>query len=288
LQRCGYPERHGAKKQAKYYQLVDMEIPRPVFPKEHGAWAVLFVPLMSGAAIAGGFSLNVMLLALSALGMFLWTVPAQTLWRQCAAGPRQDGRLGRVYLWGTVYLAWGIAFLLPLFGKGYWLLGPLGLVGAVCLAGSFFQQGRFPRTIAADLISVVGLTLSGLAAYYVTSGKADLQGFLIWVFNILFFGSSVFYVHMKIGTISSKNLEMKPGQMRTANIVYQSGVLVTIALFAMVGVTRWLTILAFIPMGVHVFYGTFHSSFDLEFKKLGLLLLGQSILFGILLWVSLR
>jgi hypothetical protein len=265
-----------------------MEIPEPVIPKEHGAWAVLFVPLVTGAAIAGGLSENVLLLGLSVLSVFLWTVPAQTLLRHVTFGPRQEAKLRGALFWGGVYLLFAIAFLIPLFARGYWLLAPIGFAGAGALFAGFIRQGRSPRTIAADIVSILGLTLSGLAACYVSSGTLSLLGITVWILSAVFFISSVFYVHMKIGSISSKNRRMHPGLLRMVNIMYQAGVLLALTLLAIAGMTRWITVVAFIPMAAHVLYGTVRPSIDVEFKKLGLLLLAHSILFGIILWISLR
>jgi hypothetical protein len=59
-----------------------MMLAKPVIPKEHGAWAVFFVPLLIGARVGGGFDWFALFFTLSSLGIFLSYLPAQSVLRE--------------------------------------------------------------------------------------------------------------------------------------------------------------------------------------------------------------
>ena len=54
-----------------------------IFPREHGAWGILLVPLVSGAAaglLAGGRVLPLLWLTLAALALFWMRTPVESWW----------------------------------------------------------------------------------------------------------------------------------------------------------------------------------------------------------------
>ena len=50
-------------------------------PKEHGAWAMLYVPFVLGVAVAGKIPLSVLLLLLSLSALFISRVSMLVWWR---------------------------------------------------------------------------------------------------------------------------------------------------------------------------------------------------------------
>ncbi len=268
-----------------------MNFLKPIIPKEHGAWAVLFVPLLVGAAVAGRFTANVLLLVLSALGVFMSHVPVHTILRHLFVTIQTKEKLDHAFIWATVYLGFGLAFMIPLFAQGYWMLLAIGAVGAISFFGNFFLTRRFPKTIPSDILAVFGLSLSGLCSYYVVSGMLDTHAIIIWLLMFLFFCCSVFYVHMKIGAATSKKQELSFAEklsLGKLNVLYHVAVVVLVIALAILQQTKWFTVLVFVPMAAHAIYGTYKLSGKVRFKNLGFLLLGQSMLFGILLWVVLQ
>jgi len=130
---------------------IDMRIPPPIIPKEHGAWAVLFVPLLVGASIAGKFTLNVLWLALGTLAVFMSYVPVQTLLRACLVSPQTPARGRAAKFWAAAYLIFGALFMLPLFLRGlWWLLGIVIQPGDVLLLQAPYHtiQGLRSRVTA--------------------------------------------------------------------------------------------------------------------------------------------
>lgn len=268
-----------------------MMLPAPIIPKEHGAWAVLFVPLLVGASLAGRFTLALLWLALAVLGVFLSYVPMQLMLRTGFGVAPGSGKAAAARFWTTVYLGAGLLFLLPLLAQGKWaLLGIGGLAALLFLANFLLVRGR-TKTISSDLLATLGLTMTAPSGYYVVAGKLDFTAGWIWLLNFLFFGGGMVYVHMKLAASATK----KPGltlpekfSLGWLNLAYH---VLAVALVAVLAVNNWtplFAVIAFVPMTVHAVYGTLKLSGSVHFRNLGLLLLLQAILFALLLAGSAR
>jgi hypothetical protein len=79
-------------------------------PKEHGAWAMLYVPFVLGMAVAGRVSWEVLLLLLSTTAIFISRESLLLWWRARVRG-RDAAETGRILL---IYLVFTAAFGLPL------------------------------------------------------------------------------------------------------------------------------------------------------------------------------
>ncbi|MBI3789052.1 MAG: YwiC-like family protein [Ignavibacteriales bacterium] len=265
-----------------------MNIPKPIIPKEHGAWAVLFVPMALGIIVGGRFSFEALCLALSALGVFMSYVPIHTILKEWVGIPQGDEKVRSSTLWGVVYLGLGALFIAPLLYSGYWLLIPVGIIGGLSYVANFFLTRYIAKSILSDLMAVLGLTLSAPSAYYMTIGSVDRTAITLWLFNFLFFGCSVFYVHMKIRASSLKKPELSFTEKLSVgklNLIYHIVVLVIVSVLVFRHYSPQLIVIAFLPMVVHGIYGTLKLTGRVRFKNLGFILLGQSVLFGVLITV---
>lgn len=167
---------------------MSMSIPKPIITKEHGAWAVLFVPMIAGAAYANSFTWNVVWLAFSALGFFMSYVPVHTLLREFTGMQQGKEKIVAAEFWGAAYLGFGILFILPLLYQQLWLLLVIGIFGAGAFFENFLLTRKIQKSIASDFAAVAGLTLSAPSAYYVATGMLDTKAFVLWLLNMLFFG----------------------------------------------------------------------------------------------------
>ncbi|MDZ7291213.1 MAG: YwiC-like family protein [candidate division KSB1 bacterium] len=263
-----------------------MQLPPPFIPKEHGAWAVLFVPLLVGASIAGKFTLNVLLLALGTLAVFMSYVPAQTILRKLLVAPRSPERLLVAKIWTVVYLGVGALFMTPLLLQGLWWLLGIGVLSVIAFFVNFALTRHCAKTVLSDLISVLGLTLSAPAAYYTVTGKLDQTAALLWLMNFLFFGSGIVYVHMKLRAVAAKSREFSFGErlsLGKLNLIYHLVVLAIVAILAIQNFTPLFAIVAFMPMTIHALYGTLKLSSTVRFKNLGLILLLHALVFALVL-----
>ena len=89
------------------------KIPPPVITKEHGSWAVLFVPMLVNACVAGKLSLDFILVAITGLGAFLCYVPAQILLRHYSSVPQGVEKLRQARCWGIIYSLSTVCFASP-------------------------------------------------------------------------------------------------------------------------------------------------------------------------------
>ena len=86
-----------------------MNIPRPIIPKEYGAWAVLFVPMLVAISMARTFSVEMLFLALSAFFFFMSYVPTQTILRHLLGQKQGEGKFTQSKFWAITYLKIGRA-----------------------------------------------------------------------------------------------------------------------------------------------------------------------------------
>ena len=109
-----------------------------IFPREHGAWGLLLVPMVTGAGVAFRESthiLPVMLLLLAALALFLLRTPVEGLLGTSAmrAQTSNERRLVAIVIAGLVTVA-GLA-LGTLLGAGrnplLWLIGVASVIALV-------------------------------------------------------------------------------------------------------------------------------------------------------------
>jgi hypothetical protein len=263
-----------------------MKIPPVILPREHGAWAVLIVPALSASILTQSVSVNFFLLVLSTLLVFMSHSPLHVVLREFSDTPNQREKYVQARFWATAYLALAFAFILPVLLRGYQSLIPLGLLALAALAANYFLTGTAPRTIPGDLAAVIGLTLSGPAAYYVLRGAFDGQSFILWIFNFIFFGNCVFYVHTKMKASATKKSvlsfqeKLHLGKYLIAYNVLAASVLLYLFLDH---VTPEYSLLAFVPMSTQSILGTLKLSGKVRFRNLGYALLGQAVLFAILL-----
>jgi len=102
-------------------------------PREHGAWAMFYVPFVLGVLVAGRVSPPVLLLLVATSALFIARESLLVWWRAHSRGrqTQASGQAGRLLL---IYFA--IAALsgapLVLFYKLYWL-APLALIGCALL-----------------------------------------------------------------------------------------------------------------------------------------------------------
>lgn len=252
---------------------------KPVVPKEHGAWAVLLVPVAVSAVIAERVTLDFFLLTASVLSLFLAYYPLQILLR---------GRSGdsRSRFWAAVYVVTGLVFSVPLLVRGFLLLIPIAVLAAGCFLLSVRLGRGNPKSAGADLWAVAGLTMGGPSAAYVLGNSLDLDAVLVWILHVLFFGSGVIYVHMKLKAAGLKSVQLDFRQrvgLGALNLAYHAFVIAVASVLVVTQYTPALSLIAFIPITVHAVIGTAKLSPTVRFRNLGFLLLAQSLVFGIIL-----
>jgi hypothetical protein len=261
----------------------------PLLPKEHGAWAVLLVPPLVVGALRG-FTPDLALVIAVSLAFFTGHPAAQVLFRH-ARGSRQPAPLvDAARRRCAVCAAAATAAGLPLLAAGHWHLLAFLPPAAAAFIGSHALSRARGKTPLSDFVAMAGLTLTGPAALAVADGGCGPDCILFYLYNLLFFGGSVFYVHMKMRrpggreNFSGAAARLTAGR---ANLLYQAGTLTGLGGLAVADAAPPAAFLAFVPMALQAVCGTCTLGAPVRFKRLGFLLLGHSILFGVLLGASL-
>jgi hypothetical protein len=254
-------------------------------PKEHGAWAMLYVPLAAGASVAGGISWRVVLIALATTFILVARESILAWWRARSRGAsnRESFRMMLVYL----ALAAASAAPLILISRLYWL-APLGLASVILLAVNAEQGARREdRTVTGEVIAILGLTLTAPTAYYVARREWDGVALWLWALCALYFASSVFYVKLRVHWLNRR----KPQARRQALVrcaLYHSFLLAGLAALAAIGSLNVFALAAFAPVLGRSFWQLLKPAAKLNLRRVGVLELVYSVVFLVFITLTFR
>jgi hypothetical protein len=249
-----------------------VDLGRPIIPKEHGAWAVLYGSLLVGLGVAGRFTVPVLLLLLGVTAWAFANGPI-TLLARPAAGPGQVARQRQALLWLLVYGAVAAAALVPLIAlyRMTFLL-PFGMAALFFVMVRVYQlRERDERSLGGELIGMAGLTMTAAAAHAVAAEAAQPLGAMLWGLCLLYFGSGIFYVRMRVQGM----LAARQGAPASANpailpcILYHALLLVVVPLLAVGGFVPWAILLAFALPIWRAAAGLRRHDARLDIKRLG-------------------
>jgi hypothetical protein len=206
---------------------------------------MLYTPLVLGIAAAGRVPWTVLLVVAAATLVFTGR-ESLAAWARARRQGREPERALRVVLAQLVFAAACGAVLV-------WrerLLGlvPLAGVALVLFAIHFAQlRRREQRTFEAEILGIIGLTLTAPAAYYVARGSWTGTAVWLWALCVLYFASSVFYVKLRVLSLQPRK-DRERRDMRAGAIAYHA-----LLLIALVGLTvarrlPVLALVAFVPV----------------------------------------
>jgi|GEM_PF-393185 len=206
-----------------------------ILPREHGAWGLLLVPMVTGAGIALRETTNIvpfLLLLTSALAFFWLRTPVESLLGTSVMRAETNeerrtvmqviGALAAVAALSLAALLWA--------GRNpvLWLIG--GVAAAAFLSQALLKsmskqsprltregEAERPRSkesiqnlrMLSEIVGTIGLTLSASAAYYVMTGKLGPTAWMLWFANLLFAGDQIHYVQFRIHTARVEGLRAK-------------------------------------------------------------------------------
>lgn len=185
-----------------------------IFPREHGAWGLLLVPMITGAGVAfreSGNVFPVVLLLTAALALFWLRTPLES-WLGTSAIHAESEEERQTVLFVAGYLATIAALALGLLlltgaHKDLWWIG--AAAGAAFVAQAVIKKlGRWARMLS-EVVGTVGLTSAAPAAYYVITGKFGATAWMLWAANLLFAGNQIHYVQVRIHTAKAANMSAK-------------------------------------------------------------------------------
>ena len=233
-------------------------IGRAPVPPEHGAWVILYAPLIVGFGAAPAFfCFPTILLTLTVTAAYLARHAAALLFRK-------RGKQGTGF-WLGVYLAFFLIGGLPLgvvFGR--WELGQIG----GCIAALFAVHGimtvwpsrkRLDRSVLGELLAVGALAMTGPAAYVVGDGRLDATALMIWTGNSLFYAGGVIHIKMYFRAATIKGEFHAAERLRAGrdNLLFHAALMLLVGWAAVkiggpAGTPAWL---AFVPAILRAFKG---------------------------------
>ena len=261
-----------------------------IVPREHGAWGMLLVPLVTGAAVGlmtQVHLLPLLLLIIVALSLFWLRTPVEA-WLGTSPLKAQTAAEKNSVLVAAAALSSAAAFCLTLLfwnGRNRSLL----LLGAIAAAAFIFQAGlkKLGRStrMAAQVIGAVGLTSTAPAAYYVVAGQLDFRALALWLANWLFAGNQIHFVQLRIHAARAATRSERLSRGR----FFLLGQIVMVAVLLMAwraGLWPLLMLLAFLPA---LWRGTawfLSPPQPLAVRRLGWTELAHAIVFGTLLVIA--
>lgn len=164
-------------------------------PREHGAWMMLYAPLVTGLVSYRVASLPAALLLLAGTSLFF---------AQNALGLQLRGRAGAHNgRWLVLFVLLGAAAGVGLLALGQWPLLPLALPALALVAVQAWRRRATRRQIdhstANELLSVGVMSLGAVAACLAAGRPWTIDLLLPWGGFMLYFGGSVLYVKMRVG-----------------------------------------------------------------------------------------
>jgi hypothetical protein len=257
-----------------------------IIPREHGAWGLLFIPLVTGAAIgihtlASG--LSVLLFAVIALSLFWLRTPVESC---IGAGPLRAQTADEIRAVMAAIAALGsisAVCLTALFWTGHrglFVLGPIAAAAVVVQAGLKKMGRRY--YMAAQIIGALGLTATAPGAYYVTTGRLGRTALALWFANWVFAGNQIHFVQTRI---HSARL-FDGGEKVRKGLTFFIGQVFMVLALAMawkIELLPTLAMFAFVPALIRGFLWFLPGHKPLQVKRLGWTELAHGISFGLLL-----
>jgi hypothetical protein len=223
-----------------------------VFPREHGAWGILLVPLVSGAAVGlleGGSPRPLLPLTIAALALFWLRTPVESWLGTSAMRARtsEEFRLiRRTVLTLTAIAAISLAWLFwgGANGQLFWIGG----AAAVAFAAQALlkKAGRGARVVA-QVVGAAGLTAAAPAGYYVATGNLNREAWALWAANLLFAANQIHFVQLRIhaAKFATRSEKLAAGR---GFLTGQAALMVLMAAACAMQLYPWPAALAFLPV----------------------------------------
>jgi hypothetical protein len=257
-----------------------------ILPREHGAWGLLLVPLVTGAGVALCENIHlapVLLLLIAALALFWLRTPVESLLGNSAMRAQtSDERRAVVTVIALVGAVAALALGILLWAGRNPYLWPIGAVAGLAFVGQALlkKRGR-PARMLSEIVGTLGLTLAAPAAYYVVTGKLNATAGMLWLVNFAFAGDQIHYVQLRIHTAKIEGVRGKLARGWT----FAAGQVLMAALLVLLcsrGLMPWAALIAFVPILFRGWFYFVQKPAPLLVRHLGWSELGQAVGFCVL------
>jgi len=244
-----------------------------ILPREHGAWGLLLVPMITGAGVAfreSGHMLPVLLLLIAALALFWLRTPVESLLGTSAMRAQTaEERRAVATLVAVLGAVAGLALGMLLWGWQNPLLWLIGTAAGAAFVGQALLKklGRGTRMLA-EIVGTIGLTASGPAAYYVITGKFGVTAWIVWIANLIFAGDQIHYVQLRIHTarVAGFGAKLRRGWTFAAGQLLMT---VALTIACLLGVIPAIASIAFSPLLFRGWYYFIQAPGPVVVRKLG-------------------
>ena len=257
-----------------------------VIPREHGAWGLLLIPLVTGACVGLAVAQNWLPLALftvAALALFWMRTPVEsatgTSPMRAQSAAETNALLVAIAVLGSTAMICVTALLWDGRRTGLLALGAVAAFAFVAQAG-VKKLGRSAR-MPAQMIGSIGLTATAPAAWYVVTGQFDSRALGLWLANWIFAGNQIHYVQLRIHAARAATFDEK---FRRGGWFFLGQFAMAVALVA-----AWrfhllpgLALLAFVPLLTRGWVWFISGAQPLAVKRLGWTELAHGVTFGLL------
>jgi hypothetical protein len=258
-----------------------------VIPREHGAWGLLLVPLVTGACAGLAVAPNwfpLVLFTVAALALFWMRTPVESAlgaspMRAQSASETNCLLLATAVL-GSVAMVCISVLLWQGNDRGLLVLGAVAALAFVAQA-LVKKLGRAAR-MPAQLIGSIGLTVTAPAAWYVVTHQLDARALGLWLANWIFAGNQIHFVQLRIHSARTTTFTQKLRRGRWF-LLGQFGMIAALVAAWRIHLLPALAVLAFIPLLVRGFLWFVSGAQPLIVKRLGWTELAHGVSFGLLL-----
>jgi hypothetical protein len=270
--------------------------PMPI-PHEHGAWVMLYAPMLSAFLALRGAHES------SPLGFLFLAVTGAFLARHSAAlwlrrrGKVQGANAANLPVWTAFFTFLLLAGGVPLLAlHGRWQLLFVAPIAGVCFAFHALLQNlparkRLDRSQWGEVFGACALCLTGPAAVIALGGAWNQTAWLLWAACALFFAGGVTHVKMLLGAAPFKKqgLDAKTKFRIAGDNLALHIVMLVVAFFWALEVAQPLILLAFAPLPLRAFWGIGKLSPQLpSLKRVGMVETVYALWFAVWIGFALR
>ncbi|HEY1241436.1 MAG TPA: YwiC-like family protein, partial [Bryobacteraceae bacterium] len=263
-----------------------------IVPREHGAWGILLVPLVTGAItglLDGGKAGSLAPLGIAAVSLFWVRTPLESWVGSTPIRARGPSEIRLVRNTVLLLASVACAALIWLFwgGRNRVLLW-IGAAAATAFLGQAVLRmlRRNARTVA-QMIGAAGLTSTAPAAYCAVIGSWNDTAWSLWAANLLFAVNQIHFVQLRIHAARAKTRTDK----LTAGRGFLAGQVALTILLASACLAHWYSWyggLAFLPVLFRGFAWFAGKPKPLVIHALGKSELAYACTFGVLLILGMK
>lgn len=246
---------------------------------------MLYVPFVVGALVGNALNLGVVLLFFSTSFLFI-ARESLLVWRRARHRGQPHKAAIKTLVIYTLLAGLSGAPLVLIYHL-YWLMLPGAATLWLLIFNAEQATRREDRTIAGEVMAILGLTLTAPAAYYVARGAWDATALWLWALCALYFTSSVFYVKLRVHWLNKRKTEQRRQSWRRC-AVYHLFLLAAMLGFAATGNLSLLALVAFAPVLSRSFWHLLKPAERINLKRIGVTEIVYSLIFLVFITLTFR